>query len=108
MNTWQQLRDLRQAGKSPALMLIIVSPKQYRLRQTFESIGSMVIEHSPGEPIQFELLADLDVMLLLDSCKAASEFAEAQRSAQHPTARMRAWCQCSAALTVICDMGCKL
>lgn len=64
--TWEQLRVLREAGRKPALMVVITTQRWFV--RGWDQQGVMCILHRPGEKFPVELLEGLEVLVWLDNC----------------------------------------
>jgi hypothetical protein len=108
MSTWADLTALREAGHRPTIDLLILTRSHVNLRGALIEIGAMFIDYAPGDLINADLLSDLNVLLLLESCKQAVPFARAILNADAKPRRCRVWCPCSRMLSVILDQACPL
>lgn len=102
--TWDSLRELRATGTKPALPLIVTSSET--LPERFRNIGALVVFAKPGDAFPVELLAGLDVILMLDTCALASRVFNLADRKGVQFERLRAWCDCGSLLTVA-PMSCE-
>ena len=101
--TWQDLHELRQCGKKPALPVVVTDRKS--TAYAVPDNRTLVIFHEPGRPMPVHLMVGLDVLLMFDNCDRAAAVSRLLKKSEVQPARVRAWCECEQDLTV-CGGSC--
>ncbi len=97
--TWQQLLELRSAGKRPTMKLVVTSSR--RFAYGFDEIGVMAILHTRGEPMPVELLEGLQVIFHFEDCAQSSAVSRLLSTRGVTLEWYRFWCECYDELTTI-------
>jgi hypothetical protein len=105
MNTWTELRELRQAGQKPAFPLVITTHYPRCIPQA--AAGCMVIVQESGKPLPVELLEGLDVVIDFEDCAQATAVANLVRKHQVTPASFRVWCECEQVLASQWNHDCQ-
>lgn len=96
MVTWQDLKQLRAAGRRPELP-IIVTLRRSDAWNVFTP-AFCVIVHEPGTVFPVEQLEGLEVLLRMP-CPKAAAVARLMRERGASPARCQCWCECAQELT---------
>jgi hypothetical protein len=93
MSTWADLATIRGAGHAPSGMVAVFGTRtrHWRFRETLADMGRMVIDHDETGPIPLPLIADLDVLLMLD-CEHCLPIAEQLPTVPAKPYRLQHWC----------------
>lgn len=90
--TWEQLHELRAAGKRPTYRVVVTTDPSFAHRVADPAV--MCIVHKPGAAMPVELLEGLDVLLWLDNCDQCTAVLRLCRAKEIQPRDLRLWCSC--------------
>jgi len=94
MNTWADLRAIRQQGLKPSLPVVVTTDGK-RPASLLAEEGCLVVKHQPGEQFPAELLEGLRVWLFVGNCDRSQRVQMLMASKGVKPAEFNAWCECS-------------
>lgn len=107
VSSWADLAALRAAGHAPSGALTVFGrhTPHWRLRGALMDMQRMVIDHDVTGPFPLPLIADLDVLLMLD-CEHCLPIAPQLPAAPAKPYRLQHWCD-RCGLSSFVTAGCR-